>query len=137
MNFNNFEKLSDNAKEIVKKENYIGYIRVYYLNGYGSRLFFKGAANGSLADIRKAEEIGRILFTPQIKTEVQILCEELFEGRNPKGRYQLYNFCKEQGFDNSADGYLGYCEMEHTVFQIVVSKSDDYFCRICFYSILA
>ena len=134
MEFTNYKNLPQEIQRIIDSQDFIGYVRTYYRNGYGSRFFFKGAANGMLEEIKKAEEVGRARYTDNMKTELQSVCEELFETRNPKGRYELYDFCERNDFDKTASGYMGYCYLEHIVCQIVVSKEDDYFCRVYFYS---
>ena len=77
--------------------------------------------------------IGKQRYTKEIKDELKIALETLFEKNCPKGRYQLYDFCEKNNFDHFVDGYIGYAYLEHTIFQIIVSKSDDYFCRVYFH----
>lgn len=133
MQFINYKSLPEGVKKVVDTGDYIGYVRVYYRNGYGSRLFFKDSANGTVEQIKRAEEAGLKRYTDEIKAALQTVCEVLFEEMNPKGRYDLYDFCEKNSFDKTKDGYMGYCYMAHSAFQIVVSKNDDYFCRVYFY----
>lgn len=133
MQFVNYQNLPKNIKSIVEDDDYIGYVRVYYRDGYGSRLFFKDAANGTLEKIKKAEERGLKRYTEEIKMALATVCEILFEENNPKGKYDLYDFCEKNDFDKISDGYVGYCYLAHSAFRIVVSKSDDYFCRVYFF----
>lgn len=135
MQFVNFNSLPKTIKGIVQKEDFVGYVRVYYSYGkYSSRLFFKGSANGTVEEIKKAEEIGRKRYTEELQQALSTVCEILFEESNPGGRYEFYDFCKEHAFDKTEDGYMGYAYLAHSVFQIVVSESDSYFCRVYFYA---
>lgn len=133
MQFTSYNSLPQIVRNVIEGQDYVGYIRVYYRNGYGSRMFFKDAANGSLKDIRIAEERGKKRFTEEMREAVKTVCEILFEEKSPNGRYDLYDFCEKNGFDKTEDGYRGYCYLAHTAFEIVVSKTDDYFCRLYFY----
>lgn len=134
MNFMNFASLPEAVKQIINTEDYVGYVRIYHSDGhYGSKLFYKDAANGTVEQIKKAEEREKKRYTIELSNALKTVCETLFEENNPKGRYKLYDFCENNHFDKSTNGYMGYCYMAHSAFQIVVSKDDDYFCRVYFY----
>lgn len=92
MRFINYNELPQAVKEIIDREDYIGYVRVYFRNGrYGSRLFFKGATSGTIEEITQAEAIGRSRYTEQMRSALQTVCETLFEENNQNGKYELFD----------------------------------------------
>lgn len=129
------EKLPEAVKRIIEqKENYICYLRAYYSGGrYGSRLFYNGAANGTISQIAEAEAIGRQKYTDALREATKTVCEELFEINNPSGKWQFLDFCKRCEFDKTEDGYIGYTYLAHSAFVISVSEHDEYFCRVYVY----
>lgn len=136
MKFINYEKLPENVKLLINKGDYVGYLRVYYRYGcssseYGSRFFYKDAANGTIPEINRAEERGKKRYTQKLHKALQSVAQALF--KKDRGRYGFYAFCEEKGFDVTADGYMGYCYLKNAAFQIAVSKSEEYFCRIYLY----
>jgi len=134
MQFVNKEALPQSIVDVIDKDDYVGYVRVYYSGGrYGSRLFFKDSANGTIDKIKEAEKRGMERYTPELKSALQSVCETLFEESNPTGRYELYDFCEKNQFDKTEAGWIGYCYLAHSAFLISVSKDDDYFCRVYFY----
>lgn len=133
MKFMKLEDLPLATQKMIAKDDYVGYVRVYYRNGYGSRLFFKDGANGTVAKIKEAEERGKQRYTEEMRFAVQSVCEFLFDDSNPNGRYQLYDFCEANGFEKKEYGYEGYCYMAHSAFHVIVRTDDDYFCRVYFW----
>lgn len=134
MNFFGKKDIPESVLPVFEKDDYICYVRVYYRGGrYSSRLFFKGAANGTIEEITKATLEGQKRFTDSLREATSTVCEELFEGNNPEGVWQFFDFCEKNGFDETEDGYIGYTYLAHSAFQIVVSKHDGYFCRVYVY----
>lgn len=134
MNFINYNELPQAVKDVIDKEDYIGYVRVYFRNGrYGSRLFFKGTSSGTIEEITQAEAMGRSRYTEEMQSALQTVCETLFEENNPNGKYELFDFCKKNKFEETEYAFRGFCYMAHSAFEIVVRKDDDYFCRVYFY----
>lgn len=133
MKFTGIEEIPEAVKEVIQKSDYVGYVRVYYRNGYGSRLFFKGAESGYINEIKEAEKKGMERYTPELKSALKTVCEVLFEENNPNGKHDLYDFCRANDFDITRTGWKGYCYMAHSAFEIVVSQDDEYFCRVYFY----
>ena len=136
MQFLNYGSLPQAVKEIMDKRDFVGYVRVYYRGRrYGSRLFFKDEDTGKIKEIQMAEKRSLKRYTEEMRNALQSVCETLFEENCPRGRMELYDFCKKNGFDETEHGYVGFCCMEHSAFEVLVSKEDGYFCRVFFYEI--
>lgn len=129
-----FENLSEKAKEIVKADDYVCYVRIYYRNGYGSAFFFKGTNSGYIDEIENSEKRGKERYTEILKSELQKTCEQFCEEMNPNGRKEMYETCKnlvkEEKCEESDYYYTTYHETVNSLFQISVSKEDEYFLRI-------
>ena len=134
MQFINYDSLPEIVKQRINARDFNGYIRVCHKGfRYSLDQFYRDVTSDKIEELKIAEKQGLKCHTEEIKKEIQTVCKVLFEENNQRGRLVLYDYCKENDFQETETIYLGFCETEHCIFEIVVSKEDGYFCRVYFY----